>query len=113
MLLGVLGLLTASAQSEDEPAAEQTPVAPANEPAKPTAETEDETEKQQRALIGLMALCGILIGGLGFLAVVMIWGARLRRMARRELPQQKTLQNELWFLKPPKGESERDRELEG
>jgi hypothetical protein len=59
-------------------------------------------EKQRRAMAGLMALCGILVGGLGFVALVMIWGARLRRMARRELPPQKTLQNDLWFLKPPK-----------
>ena len=61
-----------------------------------------EAEKQRRAMAGLLALCGIVIGGLMFLVLVMVWGARLRRLARRELPAQKTLQNELWFLKPPK-----------
>jgi H+/gluconate symporter-like permease len=61
-----------------------------------------EIEKQREVTIGLMALVGILVGGLVFLAVVMIWGARLRRIARAELPPQRTLQNELWFLKPPK-----------
>jgi hypothetical protein len=101
-----MGLLATSAWAEEQPAAEQTPAAPAADAIKPAAETDDETEKQHRALLGLMALCGILIGGLGFLAAVMIWGARLRRMARRELPPQKTLQNELWFLKPPKSPPE-------
>jgi hypothetical protein len=110
MIVSLVVLLATSALCEDQPVAEQTPAA---EPAKPVASADDETEKHQRALLGLMALCGILIGGLGFLAVVMIWGARLRRMVRRELPPQKTLQNELWFLKPPKAsESERDREIE-
>ncbi len=59
-------------------------------------------DKQRKAMAALLALCGILIGGLMFVAVVMIWGARLRRQARRELPPQNTLQNTLWFLKPPK-----------
>lgn len=114
IVLSVFALLVASAANDDAPAENNPPVGHAAEPAKPAAETDDETEKHQRALIGLMALCGILIGGLGFLAVVMIWGARLRRMARRELPPQKTLQNELWFLKPPKasGQESRDKSPE-
>ncbi len=65
-----------------------------------------EADKQRKAMAGLMALCGILIGGLMFVAGVMIWGARLRRMARRELPAQKTLDKDLWFLKPPKSPPE-------
>ncbi len=70
-----------------------------------------EAEKQRRAMAGLLALCGIVIGGLVFLIMVMAWGARLRRLARRELPAQKTLQNELWFLRPPKpGEKSGARE---
>lgn len=61
-----------------------------------------EEEKQRKAMAGLLALCGILIGGLMFVVFVMVWGARLRRMARRELPPQTTLHNEHWYLKPPK-----------
>ena len=72
--------------------------------AEPLSEpSEDRTaEKRRKAMAGLMALAGILIGGVMFLAVVIIWGARLRRMARRQLPPQTTLQNDLWFLKPSK-----------
>lgn len=78
----------------------ETLVAEAPQPA--AADNQDE-EKQRKAMAGLLALCGILIGGLMFVVIVMIWGARLRRLARRELPPQTTLQNEHWFLKPPKG----------
>lgn len=93
------------------------PVAQAAEEVDPTATTSQpassvpaadnrEADKQKRAMAGLLALCGILIGGLMFVVLVMVWGARLRRLARRELPAQTTLQNELWFLKPPKSPPE-------
>jgi hypothetical protein len=85
-------------QAGDEPKAE----APAD--GEPVKEPVDErtAEKRRQAMAGLMAVSGILITGVMFLAVVVIWGARLRRLARRELPTQTTLQNDLWFLKPPK-----------
>lgn len=86
--------------------ADEAPVAERPAAQAPLTDDEREADKQQRATAGLMALCGILIGGLMFLALVMIWGARLRRLARRELPAQKTLQNDLWFLKPPKSPRE-------
>lgn len=92
---------------EDQPTSAVSPTPPAavENPA-PATKDDDETEKQRKAMAGLLALCGILIGGLMFVVVVMIWGARLRRMARRELPPQTTLQNEHWFLKPPKSPPE-------
>ena len=58
--------------------------------------------KRRQAMAGLMVVSGILIVGVVFLAGVAIWGARLRRLARRELPAQTTLQNDLWFLKATK-----------
>lgn len=79
---------------------------PVAEAPKPAAADDQEEEKQRKAMAGLLALCGILIGGLIFVVIVMIWGARLRRLARRELPAQTTLQNEHWFLKPPKSPPE-------
>ena len=93
--------------SADEPATTTTEPAAASPDAAhaPAADSRDE-EKQRKAMAGLLALCGILIGGLMFVVLVMIWGARLRRLARRELPAQKTLQNDLWFLKPPKSPPE-------
>ena len=65
-----------------------------------------ETEKQRRAMAGLVVLCGILLGGLVFVVLVMVWGNRLRRMIRADLPAQKTLQKDLWFLKPSKSSAE-------
>jgi len=82
--------------------AEEAPVLESEE-AKAEEPVDAQTvEKRRRAMAGLMAVSGILILGVMFLAVVLIWGARLRRLARRELPAQTTLQNDLWFLKPPK-----------
>jgi|GEM_PF-4243135 len=82
------------------------PVGAAVEQPAPLVVDDVEIAKQKRAMAGLLALCGILVGGLGFVVLVMFWGAQLRRMARRELPAQKTLQNDLWFLKPPKSPPE-------
>lgn len=102
-----LTLLTSPLPAEEPAASTNEPAA--TEPESTVAPVADarEEEKQRRAMAGLLALCGILIGGLMFVVLVMVWGARLRRLARRELPAQKTLQNELWFLKPPKGEKDR------
>ncbi len=84
--------------------AEEAPVleSEAEEPKAEEPVDAQTVEKRRRAMAGLMAVSGILIVGVMFLAVVVIWGARLRRLARRDLPAQTTLQNDLWFLKPPK-----------
>lgn len=66
------------------------------------AENAPNPEKQRRAMAGLAALAGIAIIGIGLLAVTLLWGARLRRLNRKPLPNA-PLKDELWFLRPPKG----------
>jgi hypothetical protein len=98
-------VLTAFAEEFSLPAsAREQPEAASPVPDEQAAKSVDElnAEKRRKAMAALMAVTGILIGGIAFLAIVIVWGARLRRLARRELQPQTTLQNDLWFLKPPK-----------
>ena len=41
---------------------------------------------------------GILICGVGLLAMVLLWGSRIRRIAREPLPRVAP-RDELWYLK--------------
>jgi hypothetical protein len=65
----------------------------------------DEAERRRTALIGLSAVAGIAILGIGLVAVIVIWAGRLRRINRKPLPEA-SLKDELWFLKPPKSPPE-------
>ena len=61
-------------------------------------------EERNRAYqVGVMMIGGILIAGVGLLALVIIWGHRVRRIARQPLPKV-TQRDELWFLKHKKQE---------
>jgi len=64
--------------------------------------TPEQIEKRQKAYIGLLALTGIVIIGLALLALVLLWGGRLRRQLRKSDPEIVTLDRSFWFLKPPK-----------
>ena len=94
LLLLAVALGGVSARGDEEPADADAVAAAARDPA---AASLREQDKQRRAMAGLLALCGIGIGGLMLVLLVMFWGARLRRLARRELPPQKSFQNELWY----------------
>lgn len=64
--------------------------------------TPEQIEKRQKAYIGLLALTGIVIVGLALLALILLWGGRLRRQLRKSDPEIETLDRSFWFLKPPK-----------
>jgi hypothetical protein len=103
--LALISLMAMSADVGEARGSETTDAARQSDAGHEAVQDRD-AEKQQKAMIALMALCGILIGGLAFVVLVIVWGSRLRRIARAELPEQKTLQNDLWFLKPPKPPAE-------
>ncbi|MGQ0635891.1 MAG: hypothetical protein ACT4QC_14865 [Planctomycetaceae bacterium] len=63
----------------------------------------DRQEAAKRAYAtGIVMLGGILICGVGLVAMALLWGSRTRRIARQSLPDV-ALRDELWFLKhkPP------------
>lgn len=67
-----------------------------NKPAPP------KNRPQVKAYIALAALAGILIVGVALVALILLWGARLRRQLRRPLPECEIPERNFWFLKPPK-----------
>ena len=66
------------------------------------AEAKIGIEKRKKVVVGLAAIGGIAIFGIGGIAITMLWARRLRRLARELGPPQKTAGNDFWFLKPPK-----------
>lgn len=71
--------------------------------AAPKAENEADAapppkEQREKAMIGLMVLVGIATAGLGLLALVILWGHRIRRISRLPLPQAER-GDELFYLK--------------
>jgi len=67
-----------------------------------------ESRENKRLLtLAFGMLAAILIFGALFLALVVLWGNRARRLARSELPPV-SKQDELWFLKPKKSAGEPD-----
>jgi hypothetical protein len=61
----------------------------------------ERQERQQRAMAGLAAVAGIAIVGVALGTLIILWAGRLRRITREPLPSSR-LQNEFWFLRPPK-----------
>jgi hypothetical protein len=57
--------------------------------------------KQEALSFALVMLAGIIMGGAMLLILVLVWGNRARRLARRPLPPV-SRRDELWFLKPTK-----------
>lgn len=62
----------------------------------------EDNEKRKKVAIMMSAIGGIVILGIGAIAVLMIWARHLRRVARDRGPLQRTEGNDFWFLKPPK-----------
>jgi hypothetical protein len=59
-----------------------------------------EADVKKRSLwLAFFMLAGIIVGGTLLLALVVMWGNRTRRLARRPLPPV-AQRDELWFLKP-------------
>ena len=62
----------------------------------------DEEEKRQVATAGVLLVAGILMVGVILIALVMLWGARMRRVVRtRSEPTRPP--DPLWYLKPKPG----------
>lgn len=81
-----------------EPAAQATPDRLMGD----EAAASDARERKRKAYAGLLALLGIALTGVGLAAMVLLWGARLRRVNRQPLPAA-DLKDELWFLRAGKG----------
>ena len=98
--------LQAQDQEQPQVAIDQGPAGQSINPedaVKPPPSTEITTdEKKRKASIALLAVGGIAILGVGSIAATMIWARRLRRLARKSGPPQRTAGNDFWFLKPPK-----------
>lgn len=92
LFLLFVGLSPAPARADTVPPTAETTGAPA----KP-----NRTDRQIKAVSGLAALAGIIIAGLSLVALVLVWGRRLRRQLRRA-PADTTAGADFWFLKPPK-----------
>lgn len=93
LFAGGLFVALAAAQSRAEDAAD---APPGNED-----HALSDVERQQRAMAGLAAVAGIAIIGIALGTLIILWAGRLRRITREPLPSSQ-LQNEFWFLKPPK-----------
>jgi len=59
----------------------------------------DGDVKKRSLWLAFLMLGGIIIGGTLLLTLVVMWGNRTRRLARRPLPPV-AQRDELWFLKP-------------
>jgi len=65
----------------------------------------DPQSKMQAVSLAFIMFAGIIMVGSLFLALVVIWGNRTRRLARTPLPPVAE-RDELWFLKPSKSADE-------
>jgi hypothetical protein len=59
----------------------------------------DAAVKKRSLWLAFLMLAGIIIGGTLLLTLVVMWGNRTRRLARKPLPPV-AQRDELWFLKP-------------
>jgi hypothetical protein len=113
----VAGLIAIGAERTSVRAADPTAPVPrdaiSNEP---TADDSADAAKSQRAdeaaqlptserkpnvVFAYLALIGILIAGLALVAATMMWGHRVRRLARTPFPSGAP-RDELWYLRPKK-----------
>jgi hypothetical protein len=101
-VLGMLGvvLLCVAAQAQ--------PQVPVGEPERPAIidEQQQQQRRQNTFTAGLLLLIGVVIVGLLVIAAAVVWGAKVRRLARRA-DSRAVRQDELWYLRktPPPGDS--------
>lgn len=88
--------------------------APTTTAASSRSNRHNDARRERAFTVGLLLLAVVLLAGVGLLAGVLIWGARLRRVSRAPLPTVRK-QDELWFLRarkkdvagrPPSAENE-------
>jgi len=97
----------ASAPGADTTAADANSSAAGDEsgaaPAGPSPQRIPAANEQQRRVVtaGMLLLVGIAFVGLLLVGLTIVWGSRVRRLARRPLPEQSPV-DELWYLKPKK-----------
>jgi hypothetical protein len=102
-------------ESPEPTAGGQADSSPETGPANPRQQPADRDAARQRAYsLGVVMIGGILILGVGLVALVLLWGNRMRRIARQPLPKVAP-RDELWYLKSkkePAAESEPEDEEE-
>lgn len=70
------------------------------------AELQQQQRARRRATVGMFLVVGITLLGVVLLGLVLIWGQRVRRLARKDLPKQS--RDELWYLRPDKQQTLRE-----
>lgn len=100
-LAGALPILSAEDSHADQPAD-----ASANRTSSSGHRLAPDAQAKKQALsLGFIMLACIIVGGTFLLTLVVIWGNRMRRLARSPLPPV-SKRDELWFLKPKKDSDE-------
>lgn len=70
---------------------------------KPTNEARKRNEKRLVAYYsGMAAIIGIVLTGFGLVAMISVWGRKLRRQFRKDVPAAELPERDFWFLKPQK-----------
>lgn len=87
-------------------------VAKSKNVAKPANGEKPQDESKQAATIGFLLLAVITFTGLTLVALVVVWGHRVRRVVRGPLPAQ-SARDEFWYLRPPKDRAEDGESAEG
>ncbi len=72
------------------------------------AEKANRHSKRRVATVAVYLLVGVAFVGLALLGLIVLWGNRLRRIARK-LPPRQSQTDEFWYLRPKK-EIETNRE---
>lgn len=68
------------------------------EPSPPTVVDEQQQRRQNTFTAGVLLLLGVLAVGLLLMAAAIVWGAKVRRLARRPEPGS-ARPDELWYLR--------------
>lgn len=90
----------AVAQEQPAPGEAGTPeqVGAVGDPQEGIPSAEDEEARRRAYSMGVVMLGGILICGVSLVALALLWGHRMRRIARQPLPKVAP-RDDLWYLK--------------
>lgn len=99
VMLGIIAQTTVASQqtgpTSSPPAAGDQP----NE--EDEASNREDVRKKRTVTVAIYLLWAVVFGVLAVLALMVIWGHRLRRIARKPLPRQ-TQTDAFWYLRPDK-----------